>query len=101
MSRSLAVESEQLLGVVRKAAVNHEARYYMLHKARYPASRAENMRYLVLLHGHWPGMRLRRWIQKDIFTVLPLLLGMLVNVLNPQTMSYSAVTDVGLVLLLW
>ena len=26
------------------AAVNHEARYYMLRKARYPASRVEDMR---------------------------------------------------------
>ena len=30
MSRSLAVESEQLLGVIRMAAVNHEAQFYML-----------------------------------------------------------------------
>ena len=44
MSRSLTVESEQLLGVVRMSAVNHEARYYMLLKARYPASRAEDVR---------------------------------------------------------
>ena len=43
MSRSLAVESEQLLDVIRMAAVNHETCYYMLRKARYPASRAENM----------------------------------------------------------
>ena len=43
MSRRLAVESEQLLGVVRMAAVNYEARYYMLRKARYP-SRVEDMR---------------------------------------------------------
>ena len=45
ISRSLAVEFEQqLLSVVRMAAVNHKARYYMLRKARYPASRAEDMR---------------------------------------------------------
>ena len=44
MSGSLVVESELLLGVMRMAAVNHEARYYMLRKARYPASRAEDMR---------------------------------------------------------
>ena len=44
MSRSLAVESEQLLGVIRMAAANHEARYYMLRKARYSESRAEDMR---------------------------------------------------------
>ena len=44
MSRSLAVESEQLLDVVRVAAVNHVARYYMVRKAKYPASQAEDMR---------------------------------------------------------
>ena len=44
MSRSQAVESKQLLGVIRMAAVIYEACYYMLRKARYPASRAEDMR---------------------------------------------------------
>ena len=44
MSRNIAMEGEGLLGVIRMAAVNHEARYYMLRKARYPASRAEDMR---------------------------------------------------------
>ena len=44
MSRSLAVESEQLLGVIMMAAVHHEARYYMLRKPRYPASRTDDMR---------------------------------------------------------
>ena len=34
MSRSLAVESEQPLGVIRMAAVNNAVRYYMLRKAR-------------------------------------------------------------------
>ena len=38
------MEGEGLLGVVRMAAINHEARYYMLRKARYPASRDEDMR---------------------------------------------------------
>ena len=42
--RNLALESEQLLSVVRMAAVNNEARYYMLRKARYPENRAEDMR---------------------------------------------------------
>ena len=44
MSRNIAMAGEGLLGVIRMAAVNHEARYYMLRKARYPASRAEDMR---------------------------------------------------------
>ena len=44
MSWSLAEEGEGLLGVVRMASINHEARYYMLRKARYPASQAEDMR---------------------------------------------------------
>ena len=39
LSRNIAMEGEGLLGVIRMAAVNHEARYYMLRKARYPASR--------------------------------------------------------------
>ena len=38
------MEAKGLLGVIRMAAVNHEARYYMLRKARYPASRAEDTR---------------------------------------------------------
>ena len=68
-SPSLAVESEQLLGVIRMAAVNHEARYYMLRKDWYTASRAEDMQHRgwhVLVPGLWSGMRLRRWIQTDI-----------------------------------
>ena len=44
MFRNLTVESKPLFSVVRTAAVNHEARYYMLHKARYPENRAEDMR---------------------------------------------------------
>ena len=44
MSRNIAMEGEGLLGVIGMAAVNHEARYYMLRKARYPASPAEDMR---------------------------------------------------------
>ena len=43
MSRSLAVESGQLLSVVRTAAVNHEALHYMLRKARYPENRVEDV----------------------------------------------------------
>ena len=46
MSWSLGVELEQLLSVIRMAAVNHEARYYMLRKARYPESSAEGIRCL-------------------------------------------------------
>ena len=42
--RNIAMEGEGLLGVIRMAAINHEARYYMLRKARHPASRAEDMR---------------------------------------------------------
>ena len=38
------MEDEGLLKVVRMAAVNHEARYYILRKARYPENRAEDMR---------------------------------------------------------
>ena len=44
LSRNIAMEGEGLLGVIRMAAVNHEARYYMLRKSRYPSSRAEDMR---------------------------------------------------------
>ena len=44
MSRNIAIEGEGLLRVIRMAAIYHEARYYMLRKARYPASRAEDMR---------------------------------------------------------
>ena len=66
---NIAMEGEGLLGVIRMAAVNHEARYYMLRKARYPASRAEDMRRREVevarspLLGHWPGMRVPHWIQ--------------------------------------
>ena len=42
MSRNLAVESKWLLGVIRMTAVNYEACYYMLRKAKYSASRAED-----------------------------------------------------------
>ena len=38
------MEGKGLLGVVRMAAVNPKARYSMLRKARYPESRAEDMR---------------------------------------------------------
>ena len=44
LSRNIAMEGEGLFGVIRMTAVNHEARYYMLRKARYPANRAEDMR---------------------------------------------------------
>ena len=36
------MEGEGSLGVVRMADVTHEARYYMLRKARYPENRAED-----------------------------------------------------------
>ena len=42
LSRNIAM-GEELLGVIRMVAANHEARYYMLRKARYSASRAEDM----------------------------------------------------------
>ena len=35
MSRTVAAESEQLLGVVRSAALTHEEQYYALRMARY------------------------------------------------------------------
>ena len=38
------MNSEQFLGVIRLAAANHEAHYYMLRKARYPESRDEDTR---------------------------------------------------------
>ena len=38
------MKGKGLPGVISMAAVNHEARYYMLRKARYSASRAEDMR---------------------------------------------------------
>ena len=79
MSRNLAVESEQLLIVVRTAAVNHEARYYMLRK-----NRAEDMRRRVIVVARsttWALARNEagRWIRTAIPTVLPLLLGVLVT----------------------
>ena len=56
MSRSLAIEGDGLLGVVRMAAVNHEARYYMLRKARYPENRTEDVQHRdleVVLFTSW------------------------------------------------
>ena len=44
MSRSIATESEQLLGVVRIAALSHEEKYNVLRKARYSDAQAEDMR---------------------------------------------------------
>ena len=38
------MKGKGLVGVVRMTAINHKARYYVLRKARYPASRAEDMR---------------------------------------------------------
>ena len=35
MSRGMAAESEQLLGVVRSAVLSHKVQYYALHMARY------------------------------------------------------------------
>ena len=44
MSESMAMESEQLLGVVRSAALSHKEKYYALRIARYPDARTEYMR---------------------------------------------------------
>ena len=44
MSRTVAAESEQLLGVCRSAALTHEEQYYALRMARYPQAREEDMR---------------------------------------------------------
>ena len=44
MSRSIAAESEQLLGVCRSAALTHEEQYNALRTARYPQAREEDMR---------------------------------------------------------
>ena len=44
MSRSMAAELEQLLGVVKSAALFHEEQYYTLRMARYAEARAEDMR---------------------------------------------------------
>ena len=43
MSRTMAAKSEQLLGVVRSAALIHEKQYYALQMARNPQARAEDM----------------------------------------------------------
>ena len=40
----MAAESEQLLGVVRSAALTHEEQYYALRIARYPQAKSEDMR---------------------------------------------------------
>ena len=44
MSRSMAAESEQLLGVCRSAALTYEEQYYALQMVRCPDARAEDMR---------------------------------------------------------
>ena len=44
MSRTIAAESEQLLGVCRSSALTHEEQYYALRMARYPQAREEDMR---------------------------------------------------------
>ena len=44
MSRSIAAESEQLLGVVRRAALSYYC--YALCMSRYPEARGEDMRRL-------------------------------------------------------
>ena len=80
------------------AAVNHEARYYMLRKARYPASRAEDMRRREVELARSTAWVLARNEAAANPTVLLHLLGIVVNVMNPQKMSYSAVTDGGLIL---
>ena len=43
MSRRMAAESEQLLGVVRSVALTHKEKYYRLRLAKYPDARAEDM----------------------------------------------------------
>ena len=40
----MAEESEQLLGLVRRAACSHEERLYLLRQARYTEARAEDLR---------------------------------------------------------
>ena len=44
ITRGIATESEQLFGVVRRAALSHEEQYYGLRMVRYPEARAEDMR---------------------------------------------------------
>ena len=44
MSRSMAAQSEQLLGVVKCAALAHEEQYHALRMVRYIDVRAEDMR---------------------------------------------------------
>ena len=44
MSRIIAVESEHLLSLVRRAGLSHKEQYYSLRKARYLEARAENMK---------------------------------------------------------
>ena len=44
ISRGMTEESEQLLGMVRRAAGSHEEQLYMLRQARYPEARAEGIR---------------------------------------------------------
>ena len=44
MSRTMAAESEQLLGVCRSAALTHEEQYCALRMTRYPQAREEDMR---------------------------------------------------------
>ena len=44
MSRIIATESEQLLGMVRRTALSHEEQYYTLREARYSEARVEDMR---------------------------------------------------------
>ena len=41
----MAAESEQLLGVMRSAALSYEEQYYALRMARYPDASAEDMRH--------------------------------------------------------
>ena len=49
MSRTVAAESEQLLGGCRSAASAHEEQYYALRMARNPQARAEGMRYIIII----------------------------------------------------
>ena len=73
------------IGVMRMAAVNNEARYYMLREVRYPASRAEDMRRREVQLAHstaWALARNEAMDSKAILRVLPPLLRKLVSAMN-------------------
>ena len=60
MPRSIVAESEQLLGLVRRAALSHEEQYYTLRKARYSEARAEDMRRRQVVLEHSTSWALAR-----------------------------------------